>query len=51
MGNKKKDSSKTIAVRLDELKKIQEEYRILFFKAQGAIEVLETMEGSNEKTD
>ena len=50
MGKTKK-SSKTVKERLDELRKVQEEYRILFLKAQGAIEILEMMEGSNEETD
>ena len=51
MGKTANKLSKTVKERLDELRKVQEEYRILFLKAQGAIEVLETMEGSNEKTD
>ena len=51
MGETANKVSKTVKERLDELRKVQEEYRILFLKAQGAIEVLETMEGSNEKTD
>ena len=51
MGKTKEKSSKTIKERIDELRKAQEEFRTLFLKAQGAIEVLEAMEGSNEKTD
>jgi hypothetical protein len=51
MGKIAKKPSKTIKEYLDEIRKVQEEYKILFLKAQGAIEVLETMEGSNEKTD
>ena len=51
MGKTKEKSSKTVKERLDELRKVQEEYRILFLKAQGAIEILEILEGSNEETD
>lgn len=51
MGKKPEKEVVTNKERLESFKKQQEEFKVMIIKLQGAIEILEQIEGENEKTD